>query len=110
MSASLVPGLVVSTNHRAILDTALFRRFDLVLTYRLPEAGEVSPVIRGRLGSMVKGLSWATVKEAAAGLSQADLGGASKTAVKDALLRGVDHVTAADLVTALVERKAGGSA
>jgi len=102
--------VIASTNHRAILDRALFRRFDLVLTYRLPEACEVPPVIRGRLGSMVKGLRWDIVKEAAAGLSHADLVKASETAAKDAVMRGVDHVSAADLVAALVERKAGGSA
>ncbi len=101
--------VIAATNHRTILDKALFRRFDLVLTYRLPEACEVSPVIRGRLGSIVKGLRWDAVKEAAAGLSHADLVKAAEAAAKDAIMNGVDHVTATDLVTALVERKAGGS-
>lgn len=102
--------IVAATNHRTILDRALFRRFDLVLTYRLPSEPEVRPVIRGRLGSMATGLSWARIKESAVGLSHADLVKAAESSAKDALMRGDSRVTTADLVMALNERRAGSSA
>src|SRR5665811_2036944 len=41
--------LVAATNHRSILDRALFRRFDVVLDYALPDLLQASAVIRGRL-------------------------------------------------------------
>jgi hypothetical protein len=55
---------------------------------------------------MAKGLRWAKIAEAAAGLSHADLVKAAETAAKDVLMRGDSRVTAADLVVALAERKA----
>jgi AAA+ superfamily predicted ATPase len=98
--------VVAATNHRAILDRALFRRFDLVLTYRLPEPEDVRPVIKGRLGTMAAGLRWPRITEAAAGLSHADLVKAAEAAAKDALMRGEARVAAAGLAAALVERRA----
>lgn len=97
--------VVAATNHRAILDRALFRRFDVVLTYALPGAAQVGPIIRGRLGTMAKGLRWTTIKTAAAGLSHADIVNAAETAAKDALMRGDTSVTAVGLVSALDERR-----
>ncbi len=50
--------VVAATNHRAILDRALFRRFDVVITYGLPDAPEAAAVIKRRLGPLGKGLPW----------------------------------------------------
>jgi AAA+ superfamily predicted ATPase len=102
--------VVAATNHRAILDRALFRRFDLVLTYRLPEGIQIRQVVRGRLGTMVKGLRWEKVDQAAEGLSHADLVEAAETAAKGALMRDQTTVSADDLVAALAERRAASSA
>lgn len=102
--------VIAATNHRTILDRALFRRFDLVLTYHLPDASDVGRVIRARLGAMVTGVRWDRVKSAAAGLSHADLVKAAETAAKDALMRGEHRVTGADLVAALNMRQAGSGA
>ena len=98
--------VIASTNHRAILDKALFRRFDLVLTYQLPDATQVGAVIRGRLGAMARGLRVTQIAEAAVGLSHADLVKAAEIAAKGSLMRGDTHVTASDLVEALHERRA----
>ena len=43
--------IIAATNHRSILDKALFRRFDMVLDYALPDAKQAAAVMRGRLGS-----------------------------------------------------------
>ena len=102
--------VIAATNHRAILDRALFRRFDLVLTYGLPEASDVGRVMRARLGSMASGLRWGRIRTAAAGLSHADLVKAAETAAKDALMRGEHRITAEGLIEALDLRQAGSSA
>jgi len=102
--------VVAATNHRAILDRALYRRFDLVLTYKMPEGRQIREVIRGRLGTMVKGLRWEKIDSAAQGLSHADLVEAAETAAKGALMRAQTAVTADDLVTALAERRAASGA
>ena len=98
--------VVAATNHRSILDHALFRRFDAVLTYVLPDGRQAGAVIRARLGSLARGVDWRTVKRHAEGLSHADLVKAAETGAKTALMRGEIAVSLDDLVTALDARKA----
>lgn len=98
--------LVAATNHRSILDKALFRRFDAVLTYGLPDARQASSVMRARLGSLAKGIRWKLVANQAAGLSHADLVKAAESAAKSALMRGESVVTVEDISLALDVRRA----
>lgn len=65
--------IIAATNHRSILDKALFRRFDMVLEYTLPDMQQASAVMRGRLGSMAEGVGWSSLSDDMAGLSHADL-------------------------------------
>jgi SpoVK/Ycf46/Vps4 family AAA+-type ATPase len=102
--------VVAATNHRAILDRALFRRFDLVITYDLPSSAEAIRVIRARLGPLARQLRWRDVEGEAAGLSHADLVKVSEAAAKQALMRGEERVSAESLIAALRRRKAGGVA
>ncbi|MGJ3508731.1 AAA family ATPase [Enemella sp. A6] len=97
--------VIAATNHRAILDKALFRRFDMVLTYDLPDTMQARTVIRGRLGSLIKGMRWDTVGAHTEGLSHADLVKAAEAAAKAVLMRGDTTVRAADLVSALGDRR-----
>lgn len=98
--------VVAATNHRSILDRALFRRFDAVLTYDLPDSRQAVSVIRARLGSLAAGLSLAKLHNATAGLSHADLVKAAEAAAKSALMRGESVVTRDDLMQALDTRRA----
>lgn len=97
--------VVAATNHRSILDRALFRRFDLVLAYERPDARQAGAVIRARLGSMARGVSLAKMGEDTSGLSHADLVKAAEAAAKGALMRGESRVSRDDLVTALAARR-----
>jgi SpoVK/Ycf46/Vps4 family AAA+-type ATPase len=97
--------VVTATNHRSILDRALFRRFDMVLTYDLPDAQQATAVLRGRLGSLAKGLRWTSVAPNAVGLSHADLVNAAESAAKTVLLRGDHMLTVEDLVSAMDARR-----
>ncbi len=98
--------VVAATNHRAILDRALFRRFDLVMVYDLPDAEQAVAVLRGRLGSMSRGIRWSRVARSADGLSHADLVRAAEDAAKAAILENRARVDVAGLNAALDARRA----
>lgn len=98
--------LIAATNHRSILDRALFRRFDAVLTYGLPDQRQASAVMRGRLGTLAKGVHWAAVAKQAVDLSHADLVRAAESAAKTALMRGSAVVTDEDILRAIESRRA----
>jgi len=102
--------IVAATNHKAILDRALFRRFDMVLTYGLPTEEEAVAVLKNRLGSLVSGIGWQMVKTASGGLSHAVLVQAAEVAAKRSLLAGETRISAAALVEALQERSSTASA
>ncbi|WP_282006216.1 AAA family ATPase [Propioniciclava sinopodophylli] len=97
--------VIAATNHRSILDKALFRRFDMVLTYHLPDKDHARAVIKGRLGSLFRGARWDRIDAHAEGLSHADLVKASEAAAKAVLMRGDSQVTPDDLITALETRR-----
>lgn len=97
--------VIAATNHRDILDRALFRRFDTVLTYELPDACQAGAVIRARLGSLATGVSLAKLTQCTAGLSHADLVKAAEAAAKKVLMRGDEQVTREDIVAALRARR-----
>lgn len=97
--------VVAATNHRSILDRALFRRFDMVLTYELPDRIQARAVIRARLGSLAKGIRWEKVDAHAEGLSHADLVKASEATAKAVLMRGRTVIEPADIVRALDTRR-----
>lgn len=65
--------VIAATNHRAILDSALFRRFDTVIVYELPDEQQATAVMKARLGPMGKGMRWNALAGATSGLSHADL-------------------------------------
>lgn len=97
--------VVAATNHRSILDKALFRRFDAVMTYSLPDSRQAGTVIRARLGDLVTGTSLAKLSHLTEGLSHADLVKASEAAAKTALMRGASQVSREDIVLALKARR-----
>ncbi len=97
--------VIAATNHRSILDKALFRRFDAVMTYSLPDTRQASTVIRVRLGSLLSGTSLAKLGDLTEGLSHADLTKAAESAAKAALMRGEPQVSRQDVVFALETRR-----
>ncbi|XCB28957.1 ATP-binding protein [Arcanobacterium hippocoleae] len=101
-SESLV---LAATNHRKILDYALFRRFDAVLTYTLPDARQAVAVMKARLGTLAKGTSMAKLGEYTSGLSHAELVKAAETAAKTVIMRGESRVHQDDLIAALTARR-----
>jgi SpoVK/Ycf46/Vps4 family AAA+-type ATPase len=97
--------VIAATNHRAILDRALFRRFDMVIDYGLPTADEATTVIKRRLGPLAGRLKLANIGIEAEGLSHADLVKVAESAAKQALMRGDDRVKSDDLTAAVTARR-----
>jgi len=97
--------LVATTNHPQLLDSAVFRRFDSVIHYALPEPEVAKWVIRNRLAAFTLGhLSWVRVFEACGGLSHSEIAVAAETAAKKVVLSGREQITTADIVAALIDR------
>jgi SpoVK/Ycf46/Vps4 family AAA+-type ATPase len=98
--------VVAATNHAEILDSALFRRFDDVLHYELPDEVQLATLLRTRLSrSAVKGTSWKRLAKGAEGLSQAETTRAADEVLKAALIHDLECVTESDVQAMLEERK-----
>ena len=105
-SQSLV---VAATNHPDILDRALFRRFDDVLHYQLPDRGQIVKLLQMRLaGIAIQKIQWQDLARWALGLSYAEVTRAANEALKDALMGGREKVYEEDIRAMLAERKAIG--
>jgi len=98
--------VVAATNHPMLLDTALFRRFDSVIAYALPDSTQAIGVLRRRLSAVnTSEVSWSEVGDHVTGLSQAELVRAAEAAAKRAILEGTTSVSTAALVLSLDERR-----
>lgn len=98
--------IVAATNHPALLDRALMRRFDAVIQYALPTKTVALDVLKNRLALLkTTGVRWTAVQKAAEGLSHAELARASEHAVKNAVLARRTTLETAELVAALKDRR-----
>lgn len=92
--------IVAATNHPQVLDTALWRRFDLIVEMPLPSTDELGDVLR-------RSLLWgprqpvADAAEALAGLPHAAAEYAANAARRTAVLDGRAQASEGDLVTAV---------
>jgi len=98
--------LVAATNHPELLDHALFRRFDDVIEYHLPETKEITAILKSKLSSFkTSRIQWNKAAETTAkGLSFGDITKACEDAIKDVIIHNREKVTHADLMRALKER------
>lgn len=102
--------IIGATNHPALLDHALFRRFDDVLEYGHPSEELALQIIRNRTTLLSTAeLDWSAVASAAKTLSPAELTKACDQAAKDTILANSTVLATSVLVTALNERRAAAS-
>jgi SpoVK/Ycf46/Vps4 family AAA+-type ATPase len=98
--------IVAATNHPEMLDRALFRRFDDVIEYALPDAKLAEEILRRKLAMFqTEDLDWPDVLPQAGGLSHAELARASDEAAKRAVLGGSTRITSEALLASLQERR-----
>lgn len=99
--------IVAATNHRGLLDAALFRRFDAVVRYGKPQPAHVEALLRNRLNTFdLSSVDWDRVSRSACGLSYAETARAGNEAAKVAILSDRAAVTTDDILAALRERSA----
>ncbi|GAA4218701.1 ATP-binding protein [Sphingomonas endophytica] len=101
------PSLVIATTNLAeILDRAVLRRFDLVLSYELPDEASIRQALERRLiGFQTTNLSWKKVTDCAIGLSTADVVAAAEDAARRAVLGDCEQITTTDLLGSLERRR-----
>lgn len=98
--------VVAATNHVKLLDRALFRRFDDIIEFDLPDQARIKLVLHAKLARVKKGkMRWVDAARAANGLSFADVVRAAEDAIKDAVVDDRESVTQADLMNAIRERR-----
>jgi SpoVK/Ycf46/Vps4 family AAA+-type ATPase len=98
--------IIAATNHPELLDKALFRRFDDVIEYSVPDAPLAEALLRARLDRFdTRGLGWSEAAQHAVDLSQAEIVRAADDAAKSILLRNGKRITSETLLEALTERR-----
>jgi len=98
--------ILAATNHPEILDYALFRRFDDVIEYSLPEKSNRIALMQNKLSikNTVK-LNLEELAKKSDGLSYAEIVRACEDAVKDVLIHNRKELTQNIMVQMLSERK-----
>jgi SpoVK/Ycf46/Vps4 family AAA+-type ATPase len=103
MGSSIV---VATTNLPQILDRAILRRFDLVLSYELPVGPAIEKAMRRRLaGFDIDAVNWSDVANYAAGLSTADVVAAGEDAARRAVLNDTNVVQTSAVIASLERRR-----
>jgi SpoVK/Ycf46/Vps4 family AAA+-type ATPase len=96
--------IIAATNNPGILDKALFRRFDDVLYYNLPEKDQIVQLIKNRLGTFKGSYRIEIIAEEINALSHSDICQACDDAIKDAILDGKNKVSKEILLNMLKDR------
>ena len=95
-----------ATNKPALLDKALFRRFDDVLTYSEPDEEARRHLFENVLGAFkTRSLGWKKILNASEGLSHAEIDHAGRDAIKEAILQDRSAVNTDALAKTLQERR-----
>lgn len=98
--------IVAATNNPKLLDRALFRRFDDILRYGLPDKAERLKLLKNLLANFkTPRFPFAKAATAAEGLSQAEIASAARDAIKNAILAGNQTVESESLLNSLHERQ-----
>jgi SpoVK/Ycf46/Vps4 family AAA+-type ATPase len=99
--------VIAATNFVGMLDEALFRRFDDVIRYTLPDTRMIRALIENRLSSFdVSKIAWRDPARIAKGLSHAEITRACDDAAKVAVLTDTSVISTQLLIDALTIRRA----
>jgi len=98
--------IICATNHAEILDYALFRRFDDVVQYQLPENDEIITLLKNKLQPYVtKRFSWTKLASIANGLSSAEITLAAQDAIKELLIHEYKTISLDIIESAINDRR-----
>ena len=96
--------IIGATNNINILDSALFRRFDDIITYSVPEEREIENLIKIKLGNYLAEFSLKKIVNKAIGLSHAEITSACNDALKETILTDKEKVTQKLLLQTIIDR------
>jgi SpoVK/Ycf46/Vps4 family AAA+-type ATPase len=98
--------IITATNHKEILDSALYRRFDDVIEYQLPVEESLTALIESKFISYeLKVKSLAEITKSAKGLSYAEISKSCDDAIKHSIINNDKYVTQEILIDMFLERK-----
>ena len=99
--------VIAATNIPESLDKALFRRFDDIIRYPLPEVGEIKKVLNKNLSgfSLSTRASLDKIAKEAIGLSYSDIVRACEEAIKEMIIMGKSKIPVSALLTSIEKRK-----
>ena len=99
MSRSLI---LAATNHSSILDTALFRRFDDIINYEIPDSGEIESLFVWHLGDKSsRNMSWGEIARLVLGLSHADIVKICNETIKDSIIDSREEINKDDIMKSI---------
>lgn len=98
--------IIAATNHKSLLDPAIFRRFDAAFAYAKPTGEEACRVMRNNLKQFdTEALDWGSIAKASVGLSQADIVAAAGDAARDAVLDNKSKLSTKIVIQSINDRK-----
>lgn len=98
--------IIAATNNSRLLDQALFRRFDDVLSYDYPDENERKNLITNLMGTYkMSNFSWKSTLKESEGLSHAEIDQACRDSIKKAILEDRIKVDSDALIEKLKERQ-----
>lgn len=98
--------ILCATNHLEILDHALFRRFDDVVKYELPQPDQIIKLFQNKLLPFVSDdFVWESLVNISKGLSSAEVARASEDAIKDFLIHDYTEIDLQTITTAVSDRR-----
>lgn len=97
--------ILAATNNPKLLDKALFRRFDDVLEYKLPDVDQIQCILENHLdGLALNEVFDDQVYESAKGLNHADIVKACEEAIKNSLIND-ENISKAMILSYIQDRK-----
>ena len=98
--------VMAATNYPKVLDRALFRRFDDILHFEMPDTSQIAELLRTRLAPYAtRDIAWSDIAGCAVGLSFADVARVTNDVLKDALVGQQERIQAEDIRSMIAELK-----
>ncbi len=98
--------IIAITNNKALLDQALFRRFDDVILYHLPDRKEKLALLKNRLSRFNNKVNFAQLLPNINGLSHAEISLACLDAIKETVLNEKQEMNNQIILKAIKDRNA----
>ena len=98
--------ILAATNHPELLDHALFRRFDDILEFKLPDTTLTVRLLQTKLSRFTNvQINWDEIARQTNGMSQAEIVRACESAVKAVIIADRKVLRDADVLAAIEERR-----